>query len=108
MTHFSLPRFRLPSLNPQQHRSPSSTQTSSPLSTLNSTGGSSGSNSDVSMEASSPGFEVLYEELSDWLKEMQINVSDCNDLCVSQTHIEHMCKVSIRVWQQELLEMLEC
>ncbi|XP_041468111.1 uncharacterized protein LOC121418356 isoform X2 [Lytechinus variegatus] len=59
---------------PQSSRfSPSCTSNSSPLS-------------------SSPEFEVLYNELSDWLNDMHLAVSDSADMRVSEHHKQHMCK----------------
>ncbi|XP_071507537.1 uncharacterized protein [Diadema antillarum] len=42
--------------------------------------------------SSSPEFEVLYNELSDWLDDMHLAVSDSADMRVSEHHKQHMCK----------------
>ena len=43
--------------------------------------------------SSSPDFEGLYNELSDWLNDMHLAVSDSADMRVSEHHKQHMCKV---------------
>ncbi|XP_030855608.1 A-kinase anchor protein 6 isoform X2 [Strongylocentrotus purpuratus] len=42
--------------------------------------------------SSTPEFEVLYNELSDWLNDMHLAVSDSADMRVSEHHKQHMCK----------------
>lgn len=43
--------------------------------------------------SSSPDFEALYSDLNDWLDDMQLAVTDSNDVFISEPQKEQMCQV---------------